>query len=242
MDPNRGIRMTEDRLLSDGTPNPGDVVEWAAGLQSDMKTGGSLLITKEVAKYIQGLKKGYCKFYAKHFNILSNQQEYTVAVYRYMMSLGLMEKGDYLCINQGRHDQFKQFDTEEEMRAHWLECHQIQLEEIFLMMLVPDPCKEPANVPHLNLPGVSGTQVVLPGISPVLQNMQPLVPQTRTQIEKEVKGDPPSSLSKLATVPPVESTATEKTDILELTTEEQEVDATGESVDTGEKASLSDID
>ena len=43
-------------------------------------------------------------------------------------------------------------------------------------------------------------------------------------------------------MPPVESTATEKTDILELTTEEQEVDATGESVDTGEKISLSDID
>ena len=108
MDPHRSIRSTEDRLLSDDTPNPAYVVEWAAGFQSDMKTGGSLLITKEVAKSIQALKKGYCKFYAKHFNILCNQQEYTVAVHRYMLSLGLMEKGDFLCINQDRHEQNRQ--------------------------------------------------------------------------------------------------------------------------------------
>ena len=50
MDPHRGIRSTEDRLLSDSTPKPAYVVEWAAGFQSDMMTGGSLLITKEVAK------------------------------------------------------------------------------------------------------------------------------------------------------------------------------------------------
>ena len=43
-------------------------------------------------------------------------------------------------------------------------------------------------------------------------------------------------------VPPVVSTGTEQTDILELTHEELEVDDTGESVDTGEKISLSDID
>ena len=29
MDPHRGIRSTEDRLLSDGTPNSAYVVEWA---------------------------------------------------------------------------------------------------------------------------------------------------------------------------------------------------------------------
>ena len=52
-----------------------------------------------------------------------------------------------------------------------------------------------------------------------------------------------STLAMMAArLPPVESTATEQTDILELTHEEQEVDATGESVDTGEKISLSDID
>ena len=186
-----------------------------------------------------------------------------------MMYLGVMEKGDYLCINQDRHDQFKQFDTEVLMRAHWLECHQIQLDEIFLMMLVPDMCKEPANVPHLNLPGVSGTQVVLPGasgtqvvlpgISPVVRNMEPLVPPTRTHQGKGGRGgrggkgggkgngkgskssDPPSTESAPDTVPPAESTATDKPDILDLTTEEQEVEAAGESVDTGEKASL-DID
>ena len=53
---------------------------------------------------------------------------------------------------------------------------------------------------------------------------------------------PNITLSITITINPEESSATEKTDILELTTEEQEVDATGESVDTGEKISLSDID
>ena len=270
MDPNRGIRMTEDRLLSDGTPNPGYVVEWAVGLQSDMKTGGSLLITKEVAKYIQGLKKDYCKFYGRHFNILSNQKEYTVAIYRYMMYLGVMEKGDYLCINQDRHDHVKQFDTEELMRAHWLECHQIQLDEIFLMMLVPDMCKEPANVPHLNLPGVSGTQVALPGPSGtqvVLQGpsvTQVVLPGTNPGVRsmvlpvppaKDHKGrgrnsgrggkgggkggdrssDTPPTESAPDTEPAAESTATDRPDILDLTTEDLEVEAEG---DIGEIASL----
>ena len=112
-----------------------------------MKTGGALLITKEVAKYIQGLKKEYSKFYGKNYNILSDQKEYTVALYRYMMYLGVMEKGDYLCVNQYRHDHVKLFDTEELMRARWLECHQIQLDEIFLMMLVTDMCKERPSCP-----------------------------------------------------------------------------------------------
>ena len=49
MDAKRGIRMTQDRLLSDLTPNPGYVVEWTVALHSDMKTGGALLIMKEVA-------------------------------------------------------------------------------------------------------------------------------------------------------------------------------------------------
>ena len=57
---------------------------------------------------------------------------------------------------------------------------------------------------------------------------------------------PPSSLIALAKMaarlPPVVSTGTELTDILELTQEEQEVYDTGESVDTSEKLSLSDID
>ena len=56
-------------------------------------------------------------------------------------------------------------------------------------------------------------------------------------------GSKGSALANIAArLPPVESTATEQTDILELTHEEQEVDATGESVDPGEKISLSDID
>ena len=56
------------------------------------------------------------------------------------------------------------------MRSHWLECHKISLEEIFLMMLVPDPCEEPSMVPTLDWPGVIGAQDNLPGISGVHDN------------------------------------------------------------------------
>ena len=65
MDPNRGVRSTNSKYLNDGTPNPAYVVEWAAGLHTDMMTGGSLSVTKEVLKQVGGLKKGYLKFYCK---------------------------------------------------------------------------------------------------------------------------------------------------------------------------------
>ena len=50
MDAKRGIRMTQDRLLSDLIPNPGYVVEWTVAFHADMKMGGALLISKVVAK------------------------------------------------------------------------------------------------------------------------------------------------------------------------------------------------
>ena len=131
---------------------------------ADMKTGGALNISKEVAKYILDLKKTTCRFYAKHYNILADQKEYTLALYRYMLYLGAMVKGDFLCVNQLKHDKVKVFDTELLMRAHWKDCHQIQIEEIFLPMLVPDMCKEPG-MPRMNLQGGGGTQSDLPGPS-----------------------------------------------------------------------------
>ena len=130
-------------------------------------------------------------------------------------------------------------------------------------------CKELANVPHLNIPRVSGTQVALPGpsgtqvfllgISPGVRNMEPLLPPTREHKGKGGRGgrggkgggkggdkgskssNPPPTESAPDTVPAAESTATDKPDILDLTTEEQEVEAAGESGDIGEKASL-DVD
>ena len=91
--------------------------------------------------------------------------------------------------------------------------------------------------------------------------MEPLVPPTRTHQGKGKGGrggrggkgsgkggdkgskssNPPPTESAPDTVPAAESTATDKPDILDLTTEEQEVEAAGESADIGEKASL-DID
>ena len=218
-----------------------------------MLTGGSLAIDKEVTKGIQAMKKGHCKFYCENYNILCNQKEYTVAVHCYMLSLGLMGKGDFLCVNQDRQEEYKQFDTEVEMRSHWLECHKISLEEIFLMMLVPDPCKEPSMVPTLDLPGVSGAQDNLPGVSGLQDNQSKVKAGKGTGRSKGNKrGDaststskPPSASSALAkmavVVPPGVSTEKSQSNLLELTNEELDWDDMGESVDGNEKL-LSDVD
>ena len=51
---------------------------------------------------------------------VSSQKEYTVAAYKNMLSLGPMEKGDWLCINMDQHSGYKKFDTKELMQEHWL--------------------------------------------------------------------------------------------------------------------------
>ena len=99
MDPHRGVRGTNNRYINDGTPNPAYVVEWAAGLKTDKMTGGSLSVSKEVLKQVGGLKKGYLKFYCKYSNILASQKDFTTAVYQYILYLGIMAKGDFICVN-----------------------------------------------------------------------------------------------------------------------------------------------
>ena len=110
-------------------------------------------------------------------------------------------------------------------------------------------------VPTLELPEVSGTQVNLPGVSG-LQDNQASCASTRKHTGRGGKGTkkgggnnrtskPPSALNSLtkmaAVVPPVVSTETALSDLLELTHKELEVDDTGESVNINEKL-LSDID
>ena len=75
------------------------------------------LSARRYLREFKGFKKGYFKFYCKHYNILSNQKNYTVAVYCYMLSLGDMGKGDFICVNQEQHGEYKSFDTEGEMRT-----------------------------------------------------------------------------------------------------------------------------
>ena len=86
------------------------------------------------------------------------------------------------------------------MRNHWKDCHQIQVEEIYLPMLVPDMLREPG-MPRLNLqgrggtqpdlPGPSGTQGVLPGpvvVPPVLPGTNPgPVSRTAQLTKKEMR-------------------------------------------------------
>ena len=95
------------------------MVEWAVGLQTDFMTGGALSVTKDVLKEVGGLKKGYLKYYCKFSNILASQKDYTVAAYQYMLSMGGLAKGDFICVNHEVHSDYQGFDTELEMRAHW---------------------------------------------------------------------------------------------------------------------------
>ena len=67
-----------------------------------------------------------------------------------MLSLGPMDKGDYLCINMDQHSGYDKFDTENLMREHWLTCHKISLTDGFAAFVLPDATKEP--VPIMKLP------------------------------------------------------------------------------------------
>ena len=58
-----------------------------------------------------------------------------------MLSLGTIDKGDYLCINSG----YENFDTENLMREHWLTCHKISLTDGFAALVLLDATKEPAS-------------------------------------------------------------------------------------------------
>ena len=78
------------------------------------------------------------------FNVLSNGEQFTRAVYRYQLFLGDMKEGDFLCVNLEKHDKVQQFTTEQIMREHWLTCHGIPVEEIMLPMVVPVLIREPA--------------------------------------------------------------------------------------------------
>ena len=60
----------------DGNPNPAYMVEWAGALQVDFITGGTLSVTKKVVKQVEGLKKGYLKYYCMFANILASQRDY----------------------------------------------------------------------------------------------------------------------------------------------------------------------
>ena len=69
------------------------------------------------------------------------------------MSLGPMEKVDWLCVNLDKHTKF---DSEVLMRAHWQKCHSIKLTEEFVPFVVPDSTIEPA--PVFYKPSVLGTK------------------------------------------------------------------------------------
>ena len=151
-------------VLQDLTPCPGDATEWSVAFHADMMTGGALNISQENVQYLHDLKKVTCKFFANKFNILADQMEFTLAIHRYMLYLGSLVKGDFMCVNQTHHEKVKVFDTEPLMREHWKECHGIQVEEIIMPMLVPDMLKEPG-MNRLNVQGLSGTQSSTPGPS-----------------------------------------------------------------------------
>ena len=118
----------------------------------------TLTLTREDLAYLQRLRRVTIKYYAHMFNVLSNGELFTRAVYRYQLFLGDMKKGDFLCVNLEKHDKVQQFTCEQVMREHWQTCHGISLEEIMLPMIVPVLIKEHArpNIRELGLGGGSG--------------------------------------------------------------------------------------
>ena len=132
MDVNRGTRGSQCRMLHDKTPCPGYATEWSVAFHADMMTGGALNISQERLEYLQKLKKVTVKYFADKYNILPNQEQLTRAVHKYLMYLGRMEAGDYLCVNQDHHEKVKSFDSEPLMREHWLLCHGIVVDEILV--------------------------------------------------------------------------------------------------------------
>ena len=95
LDGNRGIRSTESRMLPDKTPCPGYATEWSVSFHGDMMRGGALTLSREDLAYLQRLRRVTIKYYAHKFNVLSNPEQFTRAVYRYQLYIGDMKEGDY---------------------------------------------------------------------------------------------------------------------------------------------------
>ena len=58
------------------------------------------------------------KQYAMHVNAFAVQRDYNISAHAYMLSLGEMQLGDWLCINVAKHAAVRDFTTEASMRAH----------------------------------------------------------------------------------------------------------------------------
>ena len=142
IDRGRGIRATESRMLADKTPCPGYQTEWSVAFHGNLLRGGSLTLSKEDLAYLQRLRRVTIKYFAHLFNVLSNGELFTRAVYSYYLFLGDMKEGEFLCVNLEKHDKVQQFTCEQLMREHWHTCHGISLEEIMLPMIVPVLIKE----------------------------------------------------------------------------------------------------
>ena len=78
------------------------------------------------------------------------QRDYTIAAHKYLLSLGPMEKGDWLCVNLNKHTKCEKFNTEELKMEHWQICHDIALTDVFDPFVLPDAIKELS--PRLRLP------------------------------------------------------------------------------------------
>ena len=60
-------------------------------------SGGILSVKKEDLKKVQSLKKILPQVYCTFANLLASQRDYTVAVYKYVLTLGPMDGRLYLC-------------------------------------------------------------------------------------------------------------------------------------------------
>ena len=107
-------------------PLPTYMVEWMC---ADILSGGKLRVQENDKVLVKGLRKQFLRHYARNAKALAVQRDYCISAHAYMLSLGDMEKGDWLCINVENPAELKDFPTEIEMRTHWKKCHGIEMHE-----------------------------------------------------------------------------------------------------------------
>ena len=99
--------MSWQRHLTDGSPSPAYLTEWVAALQLDIMTQGGVKVDNKLVSDVQPRKKNFSKFYCKLANILADQKKYTLNAFSYLLTLGNMEKRDFLCMNVTKHEMVK---------------------------------------------------------------------------------------------------------------------------------------
>ena len=116
--------------------------------------------------------------------MLASQRDYTTAVYKYMLTLGVTEKGNFICVNQDQHSSYESFNTEVLMRAQWLTSLKNQQLDGYEVLMLPDSTKEPAR--RMKLPSTMKGNRGRARTKPLLPRAKPLEPKPAEESEGQL--------------------------------------------------------